>query len=324
LQNPDTEALLRKATANTAFNPYEAHLKSAVHYVKILHAPFPNTWNSVMIALRSANHIETTVGVSESYFALLAALDDTLTHHHIESQKDSDGNWTEKLFRSYNGNIEQSDGGRDSQRRARLHWSNFHPDARYAHPLKWEDSFLSLAVQFGLERYLQEQFGQGSKVLKSKRGRPLLHYALDPAMYVQYDLITRSVVQLLLKHGADPNEKFEETSSWERGLYWQYNHFAVQKGHSIGGETEGRALAEIRLEIFKYLLKERADADVYLKVDRIDGKSRKIDTKAALTDSFKSWTSQSSFASLIDALEAAKKDHKGTWGKVKHKVFNVH
>jgi hypothetical protein len=224
-----------------------------------------------------------------------------MKHHHVNLQKQPDGQWIEKCLKSSHGVLEMSDRGRDSKRRAELHWSNFHPDPKYSHPMKWEDCFLSLVIQFGLRRQLENKLGQGSRELKSKRGRPLLDYALDSLPIAQYELITPAVVEILLRHGADPNKRFEKKTCWENALRWQYENFAIQEGRSIGGSMESREVAEIRLQVFQLLINH--GADVNISVETSEGK--KLAARTVVTDSFKPWTTDESFHSLIRSFEGA-------------------
>ncbi|KAB5560340.1 hypothetical protein GE09DRAFT_1116726 [Coniochaeta sp. 2T2.1] len=107
-----------------------------------------------------------------------------------------------------------------------MHWSNFHSDPALAHLRSWEDSLLSLAVQFELHTYVKLQLKERPEVLKSKKGRPLLDYALYPSGVAPYRLGTTAMVNLLLEHGANTNKKFEKRTCWERALLWQYENLA--------------------------------------------------------------------------------------------------
>lgn len=224
-----------------------------------------------------------------------------MKHHHVNLQKQPDGEWIEKDLKSSHGVLEMNDRGRDSKRRAELHWSNFHPDPKYSHPMKWEDCFLSLVIQFGLRGYLESKLSQGRRELKLKRGRPLLDYALDPLPVAQYELITPAIVEILLRHGADPNERFEKKKTcWENALRWQYENFAVRKGRSIGGSIEAREVAEIRLQIFQLLICHGADVNISVETSVGKFAARKV-----VTDSLKPWTTDESFHSLIQSFQRA-------------------
>ncbi|KAF4331973.1 small s [Fusarium beomiforme] len=187
------------------------------------------------------------------YHDLLAELDRTIEHHHKILQQDIDKNYLPTVLQDHRRTVAISDRGRDSQ---------------YAHPHSWNDSFLSLAVQFGLQNYIKSQLSSesSSKALKIKKGRPLLHYALHPSLppvMAEETLITPDVIQMLLAHGAHLNHKFEGRTCWEDALLWQYNTFAKREGRvasETGGTTEDiQRVAETRAEIFGILLEAHAD-----------------------------------------------------------------
>ena len=93
----------------------------------------------------------------------------------------------------------------------------------------WQDSFLSLAVQCRLTKYLQTSFRTRRLEQKRKPGRPFLHYAVDPIPVFSLcslpgtrnirPVIDPELASLFLENGADPNEKFEGYSAWENVLY---------------------------------------------------------------------------------------------------------
>ncbi|KAE9367546.1 hypothetical protein N431DRAFT_513953 [Stipitochalara longipes BDJ] len=114
----------------------------------------------------------------------------------------------------------KSDHGWEAKYHASQHWSNF--PSTNPEPLEWENNFLSIAVQFGLSKFLDTNLGKEDKILEAKKGRPLLDYAMSPPPIVQNNLITADVVKVLLKHGAKPNEKYKRKTCWQNALLWQY------------------------------------------------------------------------------------------------------
>ncbi|KAK4457937.1 hypothetical protein QBC42DRAFT_300739 [Cladorrhinum samala] len=99
---------------------------------------------------------------------------------------------------------------------ASLHWS--HAATLYSNCHEEDEpprhNFLSLAVHIGLVRFVEQALADGQK----KDGRPLLLYALCPNDILQRLWSSKpsnyAMVELLLKHGADPNERWEEGTVW--------------------------------------------------------------------------------------------------------------
>jgi hypothetical protein len=91
-------------------------------------------------------------------------------------------------------------------------------------------------------------------LLRPKRGRPLLDYAVAPSPIAPYDLVKSTFVQTLLDLGASPNDEFEKQTSWELALQWQYDAF-VEKNASVVRDAgctseDARAIAEDRAKTF--------------------------------------------------------------------------
>ncbi|OBT87619.1 hypothetical protein VE02_02732 [Pseudogymnoascus sp. 03VT05] len=99
------------------------------------------------------------------------------------------------------------------------HWGaqiNFH--SNFCRPGNWQDDFLAVAVTYGLHRYVAQKLGNGNSILRRKKGRPYLDYALrhtvgNPGIY------SPDMVKVLLDHGAKPNEKFDGRSPWHSFLH---------------------------------------------------------------------------------------------------------
>lgn len=82
-----------------------------------------------------------------------------------------------------------------------------------------KDSFLALAVQNGLNHYIQIKI-EGDRLGKStirKRGRPLLHHAIDALLKNAISVSSlsgSSLIPLLLQAGANANEAFNGSTVW--------------------------------------------------------------------------------------------------------------
>ncbi|KAF4462494.1 small s [Fusarium albosuccineum] len=334
-------SLLRTATLNLSFQfcPRIAHLKAAVHQLKVLPKPLLDEplrvlWAIATTALMAANRIDTGNPFSpggagdldvlyaldtHKYHALLVELDRTMEHHHKILQQDAENNYLQTVLQDHRGTVIIHDRGRDSRLKAAMHWSNFHSDPAYAHPRSWNDSFLSLTIEFGLHNYVKSRLGSGnsSKVLKAKKGRPLLDYALRPSLPLHvapHTLVAPDVVKTLLDHGARPNEKFEGRTCWEGALQWQYDVFAVGEGRAVfemGGTTEdARRVADSRVEVFTMLLDKGADVLASI----VTAKGNKISARRVLEVSLKGWvTNEDIVQALLERFPEDKTDRLGSF-----------
>ncbi|KUJ07163.1 uncharacterized protein LY89DRAFT_725998 [Mollisia scopiformis] len=283
LCRPEVQEKFLACTKGSSFDPYLSLLKSAVHHLKILNNPRSRTllWHFVTAALTCGHYFESDNDTNKIYDGLLTQLDMTMSHHHENMFKDSHGHWFEKtiVFK----NMTKPDNGWEAKTHAALHWSNFHPTN--PQPIEWESSFLSLVVQYGLSKFLSGRLTQSSKSMKSKKARPLLDYALNPPPGIDYNLITPAVVRVLFNHGANPNQKFQERSCWENALRWQYEQFVVSKGQIFEIQSQGEALAAVRVKICELLIEHGADTGISC----TSGK-RKLPVDVMLSETFKSWT----------------------------------
>lgn len=97
--------------------------------------------------------------------------------------------------------------------KTQFHWAEYIRFHGHHRPCKWHDDFLAVAVTYGLHRYVSQKLGHGSSILRRKRGRPYLDYALcqtfgNPGIY------SPEMVQVLFQHGAEPNTMFNGISPW--------------------------------------------------------------------------------------------------------------
>ena len=82
---------------------------------------------------------------------------------------------------------------------------------RFSRP-HWQDTWLSFAIEAGLTWYAIAEITADPGVVKSKQGRPLLHYAVHGQRESKSKLpLWRDVpvIECLLEHGSDPNEVFD-------------------------------------------------------------------------------------------------------------------
>ncbi|KAG7290324.1 hypothetical protein NEMBOFW57_000324 [Staphylotrichum longicolle] len=311
LTHPQTvESLKRWAH----FNPRIALLGSAVQQLKCVPptSSLQHLWAFATTALLVANDIDSrhdpAKELDQEYIMLLTALDSTMQYHHENSQKGSNGQYLETRLQDPHGIVGLEDRGRESKRIAEMHWSNFHFDPACFHQRSWQDSFLSLAIQFGLCNYVKAELGKGNsagKVLRSKKGRPLLDYALVPSTIAPYHLAKPRLVKTLLDHGADPNAKFEKRTCWERALQWQHESYASAASEG-GGWTldEARGRAEERIEIFQLLVSRHADVRSFI----VTAKGRRVSARSVLDESFRPWLNEAPLKGLETLLASFPKD----------------
>ena len=317
----ESNSILADATESAlAFYPRIALLKSAVQQLKCLP---PRTrrqylWAFATTALLVANEIDSehspTESLDQRYLSLLEELDRTLQHHHDHLQKGSDGRYLETKLQNPHGIVGLDDRGRDSKRIAKMHWSNFHFEPECSHPRSWEDSFLSLAIQFGLRNYLEAKLDEGStkdKVLKSKRGRPLLDYALVPFRKIApYDLVKSTLIKTLLDHGADPNERFEGQTCWERALIWQYETYPSAVNATGATLGDARKVAEDRVKTFQLLVNQKADKRAFI----VSAKGRKVSARKVLEESFRPRPHEAPLQGFKSLMDSFPKDDAGMRG----------
>jgi hypothetical protein len=85
----------------------------------------------------------------------------------------------------------------------------------------WNDDLLSFAIHSDLELYIENKIKRNVSLVLNRKGRPLLHYAVDKTSYVEYrddgklTCINVSTVASLLGFGADPNQVYEGASAWQ-------------------------------------------------------------------------------------------------------------
>ncbi|KAH6838591.1 hypothetical protein B0I37DRAFT_241098 [Chaetomium sp. MPI-CAGE-AT-0009] len=312
-------SILADASESTlVFCPRTALLKSAVQQLKCVP---PRTqrqylWAFATMALLTANEIDSKHNPTESldprYVELLAQLDCTMQHHHDRLQKDSHGRYLKTKLQDPQGIVGVEDRRRDSKRIAKMHWSNFHFDPECSHPRSWGDSFLSLAIQFGLRNYVEAKLSEGNttdKVLKSKKGRPLLDYALVPsAKIAPYHLVKPALIETLLDHGADPNEKFERRTCWERALQWQCETYPSAVNTTGATLDDARRVAEDRVKIFQLLIDKKADKRAFI----VTAKGRKISARRVLEESFRPWPDEEPLQGFKQLMDSFPKDDVAT------------
>jgi hypothetical protein len=107
--------------------------------------------------------------------------------------------------------------------RADKHWHGFYlesalKDFYWEMPVVvgwdcWNTDVFCLCLSHGLDTYVREEIEVYGYKVEERTGRPLLHFFFD-LCYTQFKMPNLDILRLLLKHGAKPNEVFDEKTSW--------------------------------------------------------------------------------------------------------------
>ena len=85
----------------------------------------------------------------------------------------------------------------------------------------WNTNLLCLAVAHGMDVYIEEEFKRNKAKILDRNQRPLMCYLCDQS--ILYGKDNSEILETLLSNGADPNERFQETTPWmltARGMTW--------------------------------------------------------------------------------------------------------
>jgi len=120
--------------------------------------------------------------------------------------------------------------------------------------------FLSLAVSYGLNLYVEWKLDQDPQPIKTRLGRPLLNYAAAPRPPDIWRSRTRNpkLIALLLHYGEDPNFEFGNHTTWRDALHFCYE---VLRPLKPGDKQE---LLFPALESIKLLLGAGANPEAYV------------------------------------------------------------
>jgi hypothetical protein len=196
LEQEEVWKTLLSYTVNSNFHPHRSLLISHILSLKIGEPPrfLEHLLYTASIAMICAYQADLDTG--QPSIALVDSLDRSVSFWYEQLKgpsppKNFNRHWSSMLAQWNNGS-----GFNQSQQ------------------MFWQDTFLSLAVQYGLKAYVHEKVKRDPHIIAEKEGRPLLHYAIDPGPTFQSHPITPEMVGRLVWYGADPNECFEELSTW--------------------------------------------------------------------------------------------------------------
>jgi hypothetical protein len=205
LKLPDIDNMLG-ARIGPVFDPFERLLKACVLWLKqVTVSRVDDSFLEVLqfvrkalIYARQSNQL-----TRNSNLLALDELDRIVMHHWMSVPRIAEG-------------VDQRSSG--------LHWAddrNHRPtNAKLTH-----DNFISLAVEYGLTEYVREKLKEDGQLIKTKAGRPLLHYLLGNGDCLEPEI---EMAEALLQYGADPNVQFDGwTISAHAFKYAQKNNAAA-------------------------------------------------------------------------------------------------
>jgi len=241
LEKPEVRIDMEKETMDTGFDAYSALLRSCVLRMK----------TSARVSCYVKEMVEITLKIER--FTGCAAEEELL--HSADRVLDwaVKQNLTDEVRQKYMKHFGETP-------IESAHWYHLYQEAtrtRYRNrqvPAPW-DTFLTFAVNVGFTLYVKKQFRKHGSTLIWRRGRPLLLCACSdpPAMDLgNVKSFNREIIEILLEHGADPNEKFDGKSSWEMLLYSFHR---------------GSLDADRALPIFKLMVSKGADVNISIEDD---------------------------------------------------------
>jgi energy-coupling factor transporter ATP-binding protein EcfA2 len=116
-----------------------------------------------------------------------------------------------------------------------VHWTNTKDPPRGTFQEGLKKTFLAATIQARLSLYTADRLRKDSSEIRQKGGRPLLDYALRPAMVTPLQIVNPEqgpvlpVLELLLDMGADPNARiymYGNRTPWELFLEMCYRHIS--------------------------------------------------------------------------------------------------
>ena len=128
-------------------------------------------------------------------------------------------------------------------------------------------SFISFAIEYGIASYVRSKVYQDPRIIRRKRGRPLLDYGVTPNPAISNIPHRPDLVNLLSEYGASPNEEFRGTTPWKSALY----HLAMQNLHKImetDEDTENVTTINLSdwVDIITLLVKNGAEPNIMISV----------------------------------------------------------
>lgn len=203
---------LREDSSASGFNAHLALLRGLILDVKVQNIDVLIPFKDFSIDLLSQLPFWTKVEQAIKYAGTVFGQDE-------ESLSDEVVQLLDELDR-----VVQVQVGIWSKHSLRKHWSSLMPLGATMQLVDHADTFLSFTTSCGLWEYVSHKLKGG--VPLQKPGKPLLFYAIQPQPQFAGSSKIVATVDLLFKHGADPDEAFLGESAWRRFLKTFHLHDA--------------------------------------------------------------------------------------------------
>jgi hypothetical protein len=201
LDKPDVRNYLTSLTFGTGFDVNASLLRSCILRIRIATTSRQYdeaAWKCGQAGMIVCRLAEQSTG--KAYGNLLDELDKSMTSHWM-------ADYSAKSFRSRRST---ADG----------HWTENWPTV-IRRDYRWYTDFSSFAVEHGLIQYVKAREAQYKQRDRRRRGRPYLDFAVSPAEPLEpyrEQCISPDMCRLLLRYGANPNERVYSQSPWRNTL----------------------------------------------------------------------------------------------------------
>jgi len=236
LDTPETRTKILKATEDTGFEPHVALFRSNILLLKTCCFTTSQQWGwdrgafaeytmelaraaesaTEQLSIELLYELDRVAGLGWETFKVSPEYDPT---DHVTSESDC---WVDQIFHGYD------------------------------RPYPWHDDFLSLAITYGLRSFVACKLLAGHRVVKQKKGRPYLDYAIKNTLDNPV-IVDPTMVALLFRYGANPNQM--------AGPIWTvWQDFLLE---TIGNLSTSIDHIATQVQIFELFLKHGADPNTF-------------------------------------------------------------
>jgi hypothetical protein len=137
------------------------------------------------------------------------------------------------------------------------------------------DSFLTFAIQCDLSSYVEEKVKTRGDITSPKKEKSLLEYVVYRQSVTHTLPFSSGVANVLLEHRANPNQKYDEYSVWQKVLYALDKHW-VSRHMPARDDGTGRTAEEARdaVALLDAFVKHGANPKAYIVVGNYEKLSR--------------------------------------------------